>query len=44
MAGVALIDVCGHQITDALLTAMFHQAFLLGILYELIPNGTCIAA
>jgi serine phosphatase RsbU (regulator of sigma subunit) len=35
MAGIALIDVSGHQVTDALLAAMLHQAFLLGALYEL---------
>jgi serine phosphatase RsbU (regulator of sigma subunit) len=40
MAGVALIDVSGHQATDAMLAAMFHQAFLLGILYELDMSGT----
>jgi len=34
-AGIALIDVSGHQATDALLAAMLHQAFLLGSLYEL---------
>ena len=34
-AGVALIDVCGHRATDAMLAAMFHQAFLIGVLYEL---------
>ena len=34
-AGIALIDVAGHQATDALLAAMLHQAFLLGSLYEL---------
>ena len=39
MAGVALIDVSGHQATDAMLAAMFHQAFLLGILYELDISG-----
>lgn len=39
MAGVALIDVSGHQTTDAMLAAMFHQAFLLGILYELDISG-----
>ena len=38
-AGVALIDVSGHQATDAMLAAMFHQAFLLGILYELDISG-----
>ena len=35
MAGVALVDVSGHRVTDALLAAMFHQAFLLGAIYEL---------
>jgi len=35
MAGIALIDVSGHQVTDAMLAAMFHQAFLTGALYEL---------
>ena len=35
MAGIALIDVSGHLVTDALLAAMMHQAFLLGSLYEL---------
>ena len=39
MAGVALIDVSGHQATDAMLAAMFHQAFLLGVLYELDVSG-----
>jgi serine phosphatase RsbU (regulator of sigma subunit) len=34
-AGVALIDVSGHRATDAVLAAMFHQAFLIGVLYEL---------
>jgi serine phosphatase RsbU (regulator of sigma subunit) len=40
MAGVALIDVAGHQATDAMLAAMFHQAFLLGVLYELDMSGS----
>jgi serine phosphatase RsbU (regulator of sigma subunit) len=35
MAGIVLLDVSGHHATDALLAAMLHQAFLLGILYEL---------
>ena len=35
MAGIAVIDVAGHRMTDALLAAMLHQAFLLGALYEL---------
>ena len=34
-AGIAILDVSGHQITDALLAAMLHQAFLLGVIYEL---------
>jgi serine phosphatase RsbU (regulator of sigma subunit) len=33
--GIALMDVSGHRMTDALLAAMLHQAFLLGALYEL---------
>ena len=35
MAGIAVIDVAGHRVTDALLAAMLHQAFLLGSIYEL---------
>lgn len=35
MAGVAIVDVSGHRVTDALLAAMLHQAFLVGALYEL---------
>jgi hypothetical protein len=38
MAGV-VIDVSGHKITDALVAAMLHQAFLLGAIY----NWTCSA-
>jgi serine phosphatase RsbU (regulator of sigma subunit) len=38
-AGLAVIDVSGHQATDALLAAMLHQAFLLGSLYELDISG-----
>ena len=34
-AGVLLADVAGHRITDALICAMLHQAFLIGINYEL---------
>jgi serine phosphatase RsbU (regulator of sigma subunit) len=34
-AGIALLDVSGHRVTDALLAAMLHQAFLLGSIYEL---------
>ncbi len=37
--GVLLADASGHSTTDALLTAMFHQAFLTGVLYELEMNG-----
>jgi serine phosphatase RsbU (regulator of sigma subunit) len=37
--GVALIDVSGHRMTDALLAAMLHQAFLLGAIYELDRYG-----
>lgn len=39
MAGVALLDVSGHRVTDALLAAMLHQAFLVGALYELDMSG-----
>jgi serine phosphatase RsbU (regulator of sigma subunit) len=39
MGGVALIDVAGHRMTDALLAAMLHQAFLLGAIYELDQFG-----
>ena len=35
MAGMVLLDVSGHHVTDAVLAAMLHQAFLLGSLYEL---------
>ena len=35
VAGIAVVDVSGHQQTDALVAAMLHQAFLLGSLYEL---------
>ena len=34
-AGIAVLDVSGHHVTDALIAAMLHQAFLLGSLYEL---------
>jgi len=34
-AGVLLADVSGHRVTDGLLAAMLHQAFLLGAYYEL---------
>jgi serine phosphatase RsbU (regulator of sigma subunit) len=34
-AGIVLADVAGHRITDALLAAMLHQAFILGAGYEL---------
>jgi serine phosphatase RsbU (regulator of sigma subunit) len=39
-AGVLLADVSGHRITDWVLAAMLHQAFLLGALYELDTSGT----
>ncbi len=35
MAGIVVLDVSGHQATDAMLAAMLHQSFLLGSLYEL---------
>jgi len=39
MAGIALIDVSGHHMTDAMMAAMLHQAFLLGAIYELDQFG-----
>ncbi len=39
-AGVLLADVSGHRITDAMLAAMLHQSFLLGVVYELQISGT----
>lgn len=39
MAGIALIDVSGHHVTDAFMAAMLHQAFLLGAIYELDLSG-----
>jgi serine phosphatase RsbU (regulator of sigma subunit) len=39
MAGIVVLDVSGHHVTDALLAAMLHQAFLLGALYELDTFG-----
>lgn len=38
-SGIAVIDVAGHRVTDALLAAMLHQAFLLGAHYELDITG-----
>ncbi len=37
--GVLLADVSGHRLTDALVTAMLHQSFLTGVLYELDQYG-----
>jgi serine phosphatase RsbU (regulator of sigma subunit) len=37
--GILLADAAGHNITDALLVAMLHQAFLTGVQYELTVNG-----
>jgi serine phosphatase RsbU (regulator of sigma subunit) len=34
-AGIAVLDVSGHHVTDAMVAAMLHQAFLTGALYEL---------
>ncbi len=34
-AGVLVADVSGHKVTDALVAAMLHQAFMLGAYYEL---------
>ena len=38
-AGIAVIDVSGHRVTDAFIAAMLHQAFLLGAIYELDVYG-----
>ena len=38
-AGILVADVCGHRMTDALIAAMLHQAFLLGVNYELDLSG-----
>ncbi len=37
--GVLVADVSGHSMTDALLAAMLHQAFLVGVGYELAHHG-----
>jgi serine phosphatase RsbU (regulator of sigma subunit) len=39
IAGLVLIDASGHRVTDAMLAAMLHQAFLLGAIYELDQFG-----
>lgn len=38
-AGILVADVSGHRMTDALIGAMLHQAFLLGAFYELEISG-----
>lgn len=38
-AGILLADVAGHRLTDAMVAAMLHQAFLLGSYYELEMHG-----
>ena len=38
-SGILLADVSGHSITDNLLNAMLHQAFLVGTSYELSIYG-----
>lgn len=38
-AGILLADVSGHRMTDALIAAMLHQAFLVGVQYELDRYG-----
>jgi serine phosphatase RsbU (regulator of sigma subunit) len=38
-AGILLADVSGHRMTDALIGAMLHQAFLVGCYYELDRYG-----
>lgn len=38
-AGIAVIDVSGHRVTDAFLAATLHQSFLIGAVYELDMSG-----
>ena len=38
-AGILVVDVAGHRLTDAMVAAMLHQAFLLGSYYELEIHG-----
>lgn len=38
-AGILIADVSGHSITDYLIAAQIHQAFLVGVLYELEIHG-----
>jgi len=38
-AGILVADVSGHRITDSLIGAMMHQAFLVGVYYELDRHG-----
>src|SRR6185369_15451949 len=38
-AGILVADVAGHRLTDAMVAAMLHQAFLLGTYYELETYG-----
>lgn len=38
-AGILVADVAGHRVTDAMVAAMLHQAFLLGSYYELEMSG-----
>jgi serine phosphatase RsbU (regulator of sigma subunit) len=42
-SGILLSDVSGHSITDALMNAMLHQAFLVGASYELSIHGEITA-
>ena len=38
-AGILIVDVSGHRRTDAFLSGMLHQAFLMGAFYELKYEG-----
>jgi serine phosphatase RsbU (regulator of sigma subunit) len=38
-AGIAVVDVSGHRVTDAFLAATLQQALLLGAVYELDMSG-----
>jgi len=38
-AGILVSDVSGHNLSDAMLSGMLHQSFLIGVLYELQQHG-----
>ena len=38
-AGIAVVDISGHRVTDAFLAATLHQGLLIGAVYELDMSG-----